>query len=158
MLLILGVLVVVNLYVFVWDKKTSVRAIQKQAQAQPAMTVPEHALVPPPPAVAAPVVGPQVAHPTSTAVEGKVAKGDRLGTLLKKSGLTAAEGDEVIRALSGVLDYKKLQIGESYRIERGPDGRVQRFELELTKSHHVRADRKPSGELVGAADPADPSR
>jgi len=154
-LLILGVLVVVNLYVFVWDKKTGVRAIQKQALAQPALTVPEHALVPPPPLVTP--ISPQVAHPTSTAVEGKVAKGDRLGTLLKKSGLTAAEGDEVIRALSGVLDYKKLQIGETYRIERGPDGRVQRFELELTKSHHVRADRKPSGALVGAADPVDPS-
>ena len=54
MLLILGALVVVNLYVFVWDKKTSVRAIQKQALAQPAMTVTEHALVPPPPPVAGP--------------------------------------------------------------------------------------------------------
>jgi hypothetical protein len=153
-LLILGILVVVNLYVFVWDKKTGVRAIQKQALAQPAMNVPEFPLAPPPPKPIDPRAAP---HPTPTAVEGKVAKGDRLGTLLKRSGLTAAEGDEVIRALSGVLDYKKLQIGETYRIERGPDGRVQRFELELTKSHHVHAERKPSGELVGAADPLDPS-
>ncbi|MBA3459290.1 MAG: hypothetical protein H0T46_04970, partial [Deltaproteobacteria bacterium] len=31
--LVLGALVVVNLYVFVWDKKTSVGAIKQQADA-----------------------------------------------------------------------------------------------------------------------------
>ena len=31
-MLVLGALVMVNLYVFVWDKKTGVRAIKQQAQ------------------------------------------------------------------------------------------------------------------------------
>ena len=47
-LLVLGALVVINLYVFVWDKKTSVRAIAEQAHnATPAMTVPSAPLAPP---------------------------------------------------------------------------------------------------------------
>ena len=150
-LLVLGVLVVVNLYVFVWDKKTGVGAIrQKAAEATPTpMTVPEHALAPPSP----PTQQQHAAPATNTFVEGKVAKSDTLGRLLKKSGLTAGEADEVIRALSGVLDYKKLQAGETYKIERSPDGHVLRFELELAKGHHVRAERTPTGELVGSADP-----
>lgn len=146
MLLVLAVLVVVNLYVFVWDKKTGVRAIKQQAEATPAMTLPERPLAPPP-APSAPA-----AHPT--AIDGKVVKSDTLGKLLKRSGLTAAEADEVIRALSGVLDFRTIKAGEGYRIERGPDGRVHHFVLELGKNHRVHADRKPSGELAGSVDPA----
>jgi len=42
LMLVLGALVLVNLYVFVWDKKTGVRAIKQQAEAHtaPSMTLP----------------------------------------------------------------------------------------------------------------------
>jgi len=148
-LLILGALVVVNLYVFVWDKKTSVAAIKEKAHAAPVLAIPTapldsagsaHELAPAPP------VGPP------GAVEGKVGKNDTLGRLLKKSGLSAAESDEVIRALSSVLDFRTIRAGQSFRIERGADGRVKRFELELSKIQKVRAERQPSGELTGVAD------
>ncbi|MGE3546770.1 MAG: peptidoglycan DD-metalloendopeptidase family protein, partial [Kofleriaceae bacterium] len=85
-------------------------------------------------------------------VEGKVAKSDTLGKLLKKSGLSAAEADEVIRSLSGVLDFKNIRAGQSYRIERGADGRVRLFELEVSKVETARAMRDASGALVGKAD------
>jgi hypothetical protein len=141
-LVVLAVLVVVNLYVFVWDKKTGVRAIKEQAEAQPAgMTVPERPLAP----------APGIPTAAATTIEGRVVRSDTLGRLLKRSGLTAAEGDEVIRSLSGVLDFRTIKSGERYRIDRGADGRVQRFDLEVSKTHHVRAERNPAGELVGAA-------
>jgi hypothetical protein len=142
-MLVLGALVVVNLYVFVWDKKTGVRAIKEQAEAHtaPSMTIPSAPL---PAAAPAPVPAPVA---PATTIEGKVAKADTLGKLLKKSGLTATEADEIIRALSGVLDFRAIRAGDTFRIERAPDGRVRRFELDLSKGKHVSAERQPSGEL-----------
>ncbi len=148
---VLGVLVVVNLYVFVWDKKTSVAAIKQQAEAvtaddlMPAAALPAAPLTPAPDASAAPVGPPGV-------VEDKVGKSDTLGRLLKRSGLTAAETDEVIRSLTGVLDFRTIRVGQTYRIERGPDGRVAKFKLVVSKTLTVRAERDAGGVLVGIAD------
>src|SRR5207249_12063116 len=61
--------------------------------------------------------------PATTVVEGKVGKADTLGKLLKKSGLTAAEADEIIRALSGVVDFRTIRAGQSFRI-RSEERRV----------------------------------
>jgi hypothetical protein len=146
LMVILGALVLVNLYVFVWDKKTGVRAIKQQAEAHtgPSMTLPSVPLPAAPGDVAVPAPAPVT--PT-TVTEGKVAKSDTLGKLLKKSGLSAAESDEIIRALSGVLDFRAIRAGQTFRIERAGDGRVKRFELDLSKGHHVSAERVPSGEL-----------
>jgi hypothetical protein len=145
-LLVLGVLVVINLYVFVWDKKTGVRAIAEQA----------HNPQPPTPALnlpSAPLVEPMGAPAASNPViEGKVGANDTLGKLLKHHGLNAAETDEVVRSLSGVLDFKTIKLGEPFRIERGRDGRVRRFELDLAKGHKVHTDRQPSGELIAKAE------
>ena len=143
-ILVLGVLVLLNLYVFVWDKKTSVGAIKEQAlhgSAAPAMTIESPPLAPAP-----------AADPV-TAVDGHVAKSDTVGKLLKRSGLSAAESDDVIRALSGVLDFRTLKTGAPYRIERGSDGHITRFDLELSKNHHVRVIRAANGSLTGSADP-----
>ncbi|HEY6039015.1 MAG TPA: hypothetical protein VIV58_32255 [Kofleriaceae bacterium] len=157
-LLILGVLVVINLYVFVWDKKTSVRAIAQQAHnAQPALSVPSAPLVAPPPAVPAadghlPALLRGTPMAVGTVIEGKVAEHDTIGRLLKHHGLTAAEADEVIRSLSGVLDFRTLKTGEPFRIERGKDGRVHHFELALAKGRKVHSDRQPTGELAARAE------
>jgi hypothetical protein len=150
--LVLAALVVVNLYVFVWDKQTSVGAIRREAdRATPTAMVPSHPLAEPragsgsaPPSAPAPVGPPGV-------LLGKVAKSDTLGRVLKKSGLSGAEADEVIRALSGVFDFKTLRAGQAFRIERGPDGRVKAFELAAGKAQSVRADRGADGALVGTA-------
>lgn len=165
MLLILGALVLVNLYVFVWDKKTSVAAIKEQAEAKSdpktmAMSIPAAPLPGAEPAAAidgpAPPPGspaPSPVGPPGT-IEGKVEKSDTLGRVLKKSGLSAAETDEVIRALSGKLDFRTIRAGQTFRIERGPDGRVKLFELVLSKIQKVRAERQPSGEMLGISDEA----
>ena len=153
LVLVLGALVVVNLYVFVWDKQTGVRAIREQAEAGHPMAAPAMA-IPSVPLVAAPVPSAAPATRPPLPLSGVVGKSDTLGKLLKRSGLSAAEADEIIRALSGVLDFRAIRAGESYRLERGADGRVTRFELDVAKGRHVRAERKPSGELVGANDGA----
>jgi murein DD-endopeptidase MepM/ murein hydrolase activator NlpD len=147
-IVILAALVFVNLYVFVWDKKTSVAAIQKKAQETqtPTLSIPSVPLPVAAGSAAAAPVGPP------GAIEGKVGKGETLGKLLKKSGLSGAEADEVIRSLSDVLDFKKIRPGQPFKIERGPDGRVKLFELELSRVQKVRAERQQSGELIGKAD------
>jgi murein DD-endopeptidase MepM/ murein hydrolase activator NlpD len=150
-LLVLGALVVVNLYVFVWDKETSVAAIKREAESKaPPAALPSQPLIAP----AAPSPLPATPAPVGPpgAVDGKVAKGDTLGRLLKKSGLTGAEADEVIRALSGSLDFKNIRAGQAFRIERGADGRVKLFELVLNKVQTVRAVRAATGELIGKAE------
>jgi murein DD-endopeptidase MepM/ murein hydrolase activator NlpD len=152
--LVLGALVLVNLYVFVWDKSTSVPAVQKLADSKTPMTMPSTPLVTPTPI---PTPTPQAAAPTAPpgVIDGKVAKSDTLGRVLKRSGLSAAEADEVIHALAGVLDFKTIRAGQTYRIERGPDGRVRLFELVVSKLQKVRAERGPKGELVGKSDAAE---
>ncbi|HEX4417690.1 MAG TPA: peptidoglycan DD-metalloendopeptidase family protein [Kofleriaceae bacterium] len=159
--LVLGALVVVNLYVFVWDKKTSVGAIKREAdRATPSAMLPSHPLeagvapatIPPSPPGSAATTGggaaPAPIGPPGT-IDGKVGKTDTLGRVLKKSGLTAVEADEVIRALSGTFDFKTMRAGQTYRIERGPDGRVRLFELVVSKVVTVRAERGPDGALTG---------
>jgi len=152
--LVLAALVVVNLYVFVWDKKTSVGAIKREAdRATPTAMLPSRPLSDAQagsgsaglPNAPAPVGPPGI-------IDGKVGKSHTLGRVLKQRGLTAAEADEVIRALSGVFDFKTLRAGQSYRIERGPDGRVKAFELVVSKVQTVRAERGGDGALVGKAD------
>src|SRR2546423_3641307 len=76
--LVLGALVVVNLYVFVWDKKTSITAIKDIANNPPTAVIQNQPLEAPPPIVAPPVAPP-------LAIEGKVGKGATLGRALKKS-------------------------------------------------------------------------
>lgn len=150
LVLVLGALVVVNLYVFVWDKHTGVDAIRKRAEAAPMMALPSAPLAPRAPPTATPTA--PTAPVAPRAIAGKVGKADTLGRLLKKSGLSAAEADEVLHALQGVLDFRTLRAGQTYRLERGADGRVARFVLELSKAHRVRAERQPSGELAGKSD------
>lgn len=151
--LVLGALVVVNLYVFVWDKRTSVGAIKREAdRATPAAALPARPLEPVRGATPGSAAG-SAAAPIGPpgVIDGKVGKSDTLGRVLKKSGLTAAETDEVIRALSGVFDFKTMRAGQTYRIERGGDGRVKLFELVVSKIQTVRAERDPAGALIGKA-------
>src|SRR5439155_21294147 len=100
--LVLGALVVVNLYVFVWDKQTSVGAIKREAdRATPAATLPARPLAEPrapgtqaagsgsATAAAQAPIGPPGAPGVPGVpgvIDGKVGKSDTLGRVLKKSG------------------------------------------------------------------------
>lgn len=154
----------VNLYVFVWNKDTSLAAVRDKAKGGPTLTVPapSGALDAAGPGAAAPPGSPlsgldqkvaqQAAALAGNLVEGTVANGDSLGKLLKRSGLTAQQTDEVIRALHGVMDFKAIRAGQRFRLQRDASGEVQAFELVLSKISTVRAARDAAGQLVGAAD------
>src|SRR5262245_2819630 len=82
--LVLGALVVVNLYVFVWDKKTPVGAIKREAEAKqpvPAALPPPPLPTAPPPAAPGSATTPAPVAPPGT-IDGKVGKSDTLGRLL----------------------------------------------------------------------------
>ncbi len=144
--LILGVLVVVNLYVFLWKKGTSLPDVAKAAKAA---TINGSGMVVMPPAPAPAAVPASANPPRNTVLEGKVQKGDSLGRMLKREGLAPADSDEVIRALHDVLDFKALRAGQRYTIERTPDGRVVRFELTISRTLRVVAARAAGGALEG---------
>jgi murein DD-endopeptidase MepM/ murein hydrolase activator NlpD len=164
-----GALVLVNLYVFVWNKETSLAAVRdKAAKAAPAMQVPtepgalgasgQGALAASPAGPLAALVD-RAAYAAASATaraitEGTVGNGDSLGRLLKRSGLSAQQTDEVIRALHGVLDFKTIRAGQRFHLERDGRGEVQSFELVISKISTVRARRDGAGQLVGSADQA----
>jgi murein DD-endopeptidase MepM/ murein hydrolase activator NlpD len=149
--LVLGALVLVNCYVFLWRDHTSIPAVMKQAETlgdKPVQAVADRE----------PELGPDEAAPppdATTVIDGEVAKGDTLGRLLKNSGLAASDADEVLRAMSQVFDMKSLRPGQKFRIERNPDGTVRSFELVISRIKTVRVARDADGLLVGAADEAE---
>lgn len=159
--LLLGALVLVNLYVFVWNKETSLAAVRDKAKGGPVMTIPAasgsldggdgSAPAGPMAGLAQRAAG-DAAALAGNVVEGTVGNGDSLGRLLKRNGLSAQQTDEIIRALHGVVDFKSIRAGQRFRLERSPAGEVQSFELVISKISTVRANRDAAGQLVGAAD------
>jgi murein DD-endopeptidase MepM/ murein hydrolase activator NlpD len=162
LLVVIAGLVVVNLYVFLWRDGTSIADIKGTTPPAPASA-----------AIAGPGLEPGApggddlgptgpvspadegpAEAAAVAITGAVTKNDSLGGILKREGLTAAESDELLRALAPVLDFRKLREGMTYTIERGPDGAISSFELVISKLQTVRAVRDPAGKLVGVADKA----
>lgn len=163
--LLLGALVLVNLYVFVWNKETSLAAVKKRAAEAPPAMVPSaspgalDASTPGGP-VPAPLAGlaaraqAEAQGVANAVVDGTVGNGDSLGRLLKRNGLSGTQSDEVIRALHGVLDFKSIRAGQRFRIERDARGEVESFELVISKISTVRAQRNAEGKLVGSSSQA----
>jgi murein DD-endopeptidase MepM/ murein hydrolase activator NlpD len=147
--LLLGALVVVNGYVFLWREKTSIPAVMEKAKEAEKAPAP----APTGPADAA-ADGDAAAATAAARVEGEVSKGDTVGKILKASGLAAADADEVLRALSSVFDFKTLRPGQRFTIERAADGSVAAFELQVSKIKTVRVERDGAGNLIGVADVA----
>lgn len=160
--ILLAALVLVNLYVFVWNKDTSLAAVKKRAAESPPAMVPgpQTALDAQPGAPPGPLAGlSQQAAADAAAlgrpvIEGTVGNGDSLGRLLKRQGLSGAQSDELIRALHGVLDFKTIRAGQKFRLERNAEGAVEAFELVISKISTVRARRDGEGKLVGSTDQA----
>jgi murein DD-endopeptidase MepM/ murein hydrolase activator NlpD len=160
---VLGALVLINLYVFVWNKHTSVPAVMERAALAGEAGVTESGSDPAALAPGAPgadlddgTAGDSAAVPEQDEpgrwIEGEVEKGDSLGRILVREGLEPGDRDEIIRALSGVLDFRAIKVGQKYRLHMGEDNRVQAFHLDVSRLVKVRAQRDPSGKLVGVKD------
>jgi hypothetical protein len=106
-------------------------------------------VVAPPPPDAAPPVDAPPAEP-STRVEGQVKRGDMIIKILERNGVRGTDGQELIEALKGVLDFKKLQPGQRYVLVHRK-GKVLEFELQVTEAATVKAVRGPDGKLSAEA-------
>ena len=152
---VLGVLVAVNLYVFLFRSGTSVPDVKRAAAAGGKLdAAPGRGDT-----AVAPVAGgmPIPAAPSSAdppVIEGVVEKGDSLGRILKRAGLAPTIADEVIRAVADIIDFRSIRDGQKWRIELLPDGRVATFELVVSKVVTVKARRDETGKLVGVKDEA----
>ncbi len=159
---VLVMLVLVNVYVFLWRDQTSVPAVMRKAEAleagpgptaghaTPGVDIDEAMAEGVPGEVVVPGVDGDVAPAPEGVIEGEVAKGDTVGKILRNNGLSASEADEVLRALAGVFDFKTLRPGQTFRIERDARGDVAGFEIVVSRTTTVRVERDGRGELVGA--------
>lgn len=136
--LVLGVLVVVNLYVFLFRDKTSIPEVMDKARVatEPA----------PPPELPE---EPEVLEPEEVGrwVTGEVQGGDSLGQILRREGLTPPEADALIRALREHMDLRKIRAGQKYRIHFDDAGTLLAFEFEVTQLQTVRASRAADGTI-----------
>jgi murein DD-endopeptidase MepM/ murein hydrolase activator NlpD len=149
LLLVLGVMVLVNLYVFVWKDGTSIRAVK--ARAADLGTAPLDQPPAPAPAVEQPT-SPQAAP--RGVIEGKVEKNESLGKILRsRLRLEPAAADELIRAVGPVFDLRGLRPGQAFRLEVDDEGQVESFELTVSRTVTVRIVRDPAtGQLAGTKD------
>ena len=152
LLVLLGVMVLVNLYVFVWKDGTSIRAVKARAADLGTAPMPSSAPTPPPP-----VDNPAAPAPPTGVIEGKVEKNESLGKILRgRLRLEAAAADELIRAVGPVFDLRGLRPGQAFRLELDDDGQVESFELTVSKTVMVRIARDPAtGQLAGKKDQAE---
>ncbi len=151
---LLGVMILVNLYVFVWKDGTSIGAVRSKAANLGDAPLDRGPAPTPPPAPAVEVAG-APAPPRGT-IEGKVEKNESLGKILRgRLRLDAAAADELIRAVGPVFDLRGLRPGQAFRIELDDDGQVESFELTVSRTVTVRIARDgETGQLTGKKDEA----
>ena len=160
---LLGIMVLVNLYVFLWRDGTSIRDVRAKAgtigaaplngSAAEAAPAPSGASGSP---AAAGAGAASAADDAGGTFEGKVEQNESLGKILrKKVNLSAGAADELIRATGPVFDLRGLRPGQAWKVIVGDDGRVDSFELIVSKMLTVRVERDPdSGELAARKDQA----
>ncbi len=159
---LLAIMVLVNLYVFVWRDGTSIGDIRKKAKDADIGQVGlggaggGNVDAGPGPAVGA-AGGAAVGEASAGgSFEGTVAKNESFGKILRgEVGLAAGPADELIRAVSPVFDFRGLRAGQAWKVIVADDGKVDSFELVVSKTLTIRAQRdEATGELTAAKDEA----
>jgi murein DD-endopeptidase MepM/ murein hydrolase activator NlpD len=100
-------------------------------------------LTPPPPAPAPP--GPVAAVEATRTVEGTIRKGTGFADNLRQSGLSANQVGEVVRELSSVLDYRRLQAGDRFTLSLDPEGSLREFTYQTGPLEEVVLEEAPGG-------------
>jgi murein DD-endopeptidase MepM/ murein hydrolase activator NlpD len=80
-------------------------------------------------------------------LEGKVGKGDTLGKILEREGLTRPEAAELSDALKGALDLKSIREGQAYALTLDDEGNLVAFEYRVSPAVLVRVERGVGGKL-----------
>jgi hypothetical protein len=164
---VFALLVGINVYVFFFSSG-SLKKVSQAAQAA-STKAEDPALVTPPaapptaaqgaPQGAAPMAGPGAVTPTTPGasrpaprkrqIDGAVRDHESLGAALRREGLDAPQTDQVVRALSPLLDLRKdIRPGERYSLRYQADGKLTSFELRGATMVYA-VVRGPDGKLVG---------
>lgn len=99
------------------------------------------------PALAPPGPAPRVAGRYERSFGKALSFGD---ALRKSGGLDGTEADEVVAALTGVMDFRHAHPEDTFVVERGPDGRVARLEYRAAPTVRYEATRDPdTGRMFG---------
>jgi murein DD-endopeptidase MepM/ murein hydrolase activator NlpD len=163
---LLAIMVLVNLYVFVWRDGTSIGDVRKRAKDA---DIGETALGPKGQSALKPGDGGASGATTSAGeaagsagndtggvFEGTVAKNESFGKILRSEvKLSASAADELIRAVGPVFDFRGLREGQKWKVVVDDAGLVDSFELVVSKTLTVHARRDDAtGELVATKDEA----
>jgi murein DD-endopeptidase MepM/ murein hydrolase activator NlpD len=143
-------LVVLNLYVFLWRDNTSIPDVREAAMAERSTLSGAGPTTDDGEPSAPRVIEESDADSEGRWVDGEVVKGDSLGRILRREGLTPPEADKVIRALRDHLDFRKIRVGQSYRLHFDDTGVMTRFEFRVSRVIKVEAVRGEDGVLAGA--------
>lgn len=144
--LVIAVLVGINLYVFLWRGETSIPAVMEKAAVAGTGTGGLENDDAKPKGSALPAGGQADASPGKV-LRGEVGPGDSMGQILRQQGLQPGDADELIRALSGTLDFRKIRAGQKYRLDFEPSGRLSRFEFEISRTSQIHVTRDTEGKL-----------
>lgn len=127
----------VNLYVFLWRKDTSIPEVAQRAM------VGEKALPKKPGADAASVVAPPVID------EGAVESGDSLFVIFEREGIPSDEHGEILDSLKEHMDVSSIRVGQKYSLE-WEEERLQKFRFETSVKTSVTVVRDVDGSFIGA--------
>lgn len=150
--LVLITLVGINCYVFLWRGGTSIPDVMEQAAVagDPSASPNIDKVSADPLAKSAKATSDDSLAETKASVRkvsGEVASGESLGGILTREGLDANAADELIRSLSGHLDFRKIQAGQKYHMTFDGEGKLVLFEFEVTRVERVRSRRGEDGHL-----------
>ncbi|MCK6550145.1 M23 family metallopeptidase [Myxococcota bacterium] len=97
-------------------------------------------------------IGPEPAT-FAEAHAGAIGRRDTLSAALARFQVGAAEVDELVRALGGVFDVRKMRVGHTFELRKDQDGRVAWFRYVASPTTIALAFRGSDGALRGLAEP-----
>lgn len=100
---------------------------------------------PSPPPAPAPLQEPAAAMEAARTVEGTVRKGTGFADNLRQSGLSPSQVGEVVRELSSVLDYRRLQAGDRFTLSLDHEGCLREFTYQTGPLEEVVLEEAPGG-------------
>lgn len=83
--------------------------------------------------------------------EHRIGKAPSFGDALRKAGCDSAEADQLVSALTGKLDFRRVQPDHAMVIERDADGALSRFEYRASPTQRYEAARTLEGEWQARA-------
>ncbi len=100
------------------------------------------------------------AEPESHFIEGRVPNRSTLASILYDHGLDRNQAARVIDAVRLVFDPRRFRVGNTYRLELGPDGEPRSFEYEVDRDRflHVGGAASSSGDFRARLVPYDKER